>query len=86
MKAATVFAASLGLAVSLAGTSAEPPAPKAASPAATSSPPGASATPNPGSASARPPAAVGEPAAEPDRIDPTEKVRADSELSFPVDI
>ena len=86
MRAATVSAALLWLALSVAGTAAEPPAPTAAPPPTSSSPPGASATPNPGAATAHPPAAGSEPATEPDRIDPTEKVHSDSEISFPVDI
>lgn len=69
------MAASLLLALSAASglPAAEPPAVPGA-PAANAPTP------------AKPPAAGAEQAAAPDRIEPTEKVRADSEISFPVDI
>ena len=53
-------------------------------PAATAPTGGTPGTPPAGAKSpATPPAAQ---SVEPDRIEPTEKVRADSEVSFPVDI
>ena len=71
----------LALSAALQVLAADPPPPKAAgaAPPATPTPPAAPAP-------AKSPAAGGTPAPEPDRIEPTEKVRADSEISFPVDI
>ena len=70
------------LATALSALAAEPP-PKAGSAAP---PVAAPATPPAAAAPAKPPAAGGVQSSEPDRIEPTEKVRADSEISFPVDI
>jgi hypothetical protein len=75
------------LAAGLGEVAADPP-PPVAKPAPTPAPAAGSAsgtvptpapsTPSPGTAS--------QPANVPDRIEPTEKVHADSEISFPVDI
>jgi hypothetical protein len=72
----------------LSGSAAEPPAnapaPAASTPATTPavpSAPGAAKTP-----AAHAPSAATPAPAEPDRIDPTEKVHSDAEISFPVDI
>jgi hypothetical protein len=89
MKAVTISVLLLWLAAGLSGSAAEPPAvakPAPVSPAT----PGSAATGTPSDAPAKSPgttpAAPGEAASEPDRIDPTEKVHSDTEISFPVDI
>ena len=83
MKKSTALTCLLAVSVALLVPAAEPPPPKAAS----AVPPAAApATPPAAPAPAKPPAAGGAQASEPDRIEPTEKVRAESEVSFPVDI
>jgi hypothetical protein len=67
--------------VSGASVAEPPPPPRAAG----ATPPVAAATPPAAPAPAKPPAA-GTGQSSPDRIDPSENVRADSEVSFPVDI
>lgn len=87
MKKSTALTCLLALSASLLVPAAEPP-PKTAGavpPAAAPATPPA-ATPPAAPAPAKPPVAGSAQAAEPDRIEPTEKVRADSEVSFPVDI
>ena len=83
MKISVALTCLLALSAALVAVAAEPPPPQAANavPAAA-----APATPPAAPAPAKPPAAGGTQASEPDRIEPTEKVRADSEVSFPVDI
>ena len=71
----------LVLSTALGASAAEPQPAKAAGAV-----PAAPATPPAAPAPAKPPAAGSTQASEPDRIEPTEKVRADSEISFPVDI
>ena len=83
MKKSTALTGLLALSAALWVPAAEPPPPKAAG---TVPPAAAPATPPAAPAPAKPPAAGGTQASEPDRIEPTEKVRADSEVSFPVDI
>jgi hypothetical protein len=73
----------LALSMALGASAAEPQPAKAAGAVPGSAAP---ATPPAAPAPAKPPAAGGTQASEPDRIEPTEKVRADSEISFPVDI
>ena len=89
MRTAIVSVILLWLASSLAGSAAEPLPPSTTAPAtaAPGTPGTAPATvPATAPATAHPPAAASEPASEPDRIDPTEKVHSDAEISFPVDI
>lgn len=87
MRTATLCVILLCLASSLAGSAAEPPpAAKATptTPAPSTTPPASAPATAPGAA--HPPAGASEPASVPDRIDPTEKVHSDTEVSFPVDI
>lgn len=88
-----VIILSLGAAAVLPAAEPAPPAAQTGAPAASASAPPApatapgSATTPAGSASPKAPStAAPTQAAGPDRIEPTEKVRADSEVSFPVDI
>ena len=88
MRTTTMFMILLWLAVSLSGSAAEPPAAQP-TPAPTTAPGSAAAT-TPGTAPAKTPGtssgAASDSPATPDRIDPTEKVHSDTEISFPVDI
>lgn len=87
MRMVTPFVILLWLAASLGGSAAEPPPLAKPAPAPATTPGTAAATaPSTAPAATHPPAAASEPASEPDRIEPTEKVHADSEISFPVDI
>ena len=83
MRNATMTVVLLWLASILSGSAAEPPAAAKPAPAPATTP---STAPAAAPGAAHPPATGSEPASEPDRIEPTEKVHADSEISFPVDI
>ena len=87
MRTASVTVILLCLASSLSGSAAEPPAVAKPAPAPATPPNTAAVTaPSTAPAAAHPPATASEPVSVPDRIEPTEKVHADSEISFPVDI
>ena len=84
MKTVMMSVMLLWLATGLSGSAAEPPAAAKPVPPASAAPGTPSDTPakSPGTT----PPAPGDAASEPDRIDPTEKVHSDTEISFPVDI
>ena len=89
MRTATVGVMVLCLASTLVGSAAEPPpaakpAPAPAPPAPTTAAPATGPATAPGAA--HPPAGASEAAPLPERIDPTEKVHSDAEVTFPVDI
>ena len=85
MRTVTLCMILLCSAWSFSGAAADPPgAPAKPAPAPA---PGASSTTPPSTApAAKAPGTAPQPASAPDRIEPTEKVHADSEISFPVDI
>ena len=89
MRTATMTLILLWLASSLSGSAAEPPTAANPAPPATAAPGTAPAT-TPSTAPAKvpgnAPATASDSASEPDRIEPTEKVHSDAEVSFPVDI
>ena len=89
MRTVTLCMILLGSAWSFSGAAADPPvAPAKPAPApAPETAPGAPPTTPPATApAAKAPGTSSQPASVPDRIEPTEKVHADSEISFPVDI
>ena len=88
MKTVTLCMILLGSAWSFSAAAADPPvAPAKSTPApAPVTAPGASSTAPTTAPAAKAPGTSPQPASVPDRIEPTEKLHADSEISFPVDI
>ena len=89
MRTVTLCMILLCSAWSFSGAAADPPAAPAKpapAPAPAAVPGASSSTPPTTVPAAKAPGTAPQPAGAPDRIEPTEKVHADSEISFPVDI
>ena len=76
----------VGLSGSAAAPPAKAPAPATSTPAPAATPGAPSTTTPPTAPAAHTPPAASPAPAVPDRIEPTEKVHSDAEISFPVDI